>query len=865
MGKITPMLRQYRQIKARYPDAIVLFRLGDFYEMFDEDARIASKELELLLTSRRFSKEVKLPMCGVPYRRATSYIAKLLEKGYKVAIAEQLEDARKVKRLVKREVVRVITPGTVVEHPLLKEKEENFLVAISPGKDGYGLAVVDLSTGEFVTTEVDGDKAWPRLIEELGRLRPSEYVLPEGLAKDTGFVSQLKALRKARISPLEEEHFDPKIAKERLLSHFGVASLEAYGCDNLPLATSASGAVLRYLKENQISDLAHIRSLQTYSLAEYMSLDATTRRNLELTHTLREGKLKGSLLDVLDHTMTAMGARLLRRWIERPLLDLSRINLRLEAVGEFVRELFLRHDLRNLLNGIRDVERIVGRIGFGSANARDLVALRRALERIPRIKGLLAGAKSERLKALNEELDELRDVAELIRRAIVEEPPFLVKEGGLIKQGYNAELDGLRRVAAEGREWLADFEAKERERTGIKNLRVRYNEVFGFFIEVTKSYLHLVPPDYQRKATIAHAERFITPLLKAKEAEILTAEDKANELEYELFVEVRKEVASQVERLQRAARVLAELDALRSLAEAAALHGYVKPILDDGDVIEIRDGRHPMVERMMPEGLLFVPNDAYLDGERNRILLITGPNMSGKTVYIRQVALIVLMAQMGSFVPASSAHIGLVDRIFVRAGAIDDISQGRSTFLVEMSEMSYILNHATSRSFIVLDEVGRGTSTYDGMSLAWAVVEEIHDFIGARTLFATHYHELTELAEHLEGVKNYSLAVRERGREVIFLYRLVQGGMDKSYGVQVARLAGLPERVIERAEEVMARLEGVRKEAKELREIGGRLLLPVDDEAVWEVVREIFGLDIANMTPVQALVALNELQERLRR
>ncbi len=861
----TPMLKQYRQLKAAYPDAILLFRLGDFYEMFDEDAKIASRELELVLTSRRFSKTVKLPMCGIPYHQLTTYIGKLIEKGYKIAIAEQMEQPGKGKRLVKREIIRVITPGTVVEEGLLPDKEENFLVAIARGDEGYGLAVIELSTGDFSATQVEGANALDSLLEELERLRPSEYVLPSSLASDESFTLRLAGIRKARLSPQEDQAFSQLSASETLLSHFSSIPKEL---EALPLAMRAAGALLRYLKENQLSDLEHIRAIKVYSLSAYMNLDAITCRNLELLKTLREGETRGSLFWVLDHTCTAMGARLLKRWITRPLLDPEAIKARLEAVENLVQDHFLRSDLRNLLDGLYDVERLVGRIGFGSANARDLVGLRRSLERIPPIKEALGRAQAPLLKELNQALDPLQDVANLIRNALVDNPPILVREGGLIRPGYSKELDSLRREVASGKAWLADYEAKERERTGIKNLRIRYNEVFGFFIEVTKSYLHLVPPHYERKATISGAERFITPELKAKENEILAAQDKAKELEYELFVRLRREVASRIDRLQQAGRILAQLDVLCSLAEAAARYGYTKPIVDESTIISIKEGRHPVVERMMPEGEPFVPNDAFLGGDGDRLLVITGPNMSGKSVYVRQVALITLMAQMGSFVPAREARIGLVDKIFTRIGATDEIARGRSTFLVEMEETAHILHNATPRSLIILDEVGRGTSTYDGMSIAWAVAEYIHNRIGARTLFATHYHELTELEEHLEGAKNYSLAVAEEGGKIIFLRRVVRGGAEKSYGVQVAKLAGLPEEVTERAKEILEKAEkGYASQPLTLREVTPKpdsLLIPTNDQAIWEVVREIFRVDIANMTPVQALVFLNELQRKLK-
>lgn len=893
----TPMLRQYRELKRRYPDALLFYRLGDFYELFEQDAQTAARELNLVLTSRRFSKKVCLPMCGVPYRTVTGYVARLLERGYKVALAEQMEDARRVKGLVRREVVRVITPGTVVEEDLLPDKSQNFLAALVPripypiSNLQFGLAVVDLSTGEFAATEGSG---WAVLAEELQRLRPSEIVLPASLAADKAWAGPLQAEiggeRPVRLSPVPDAEVRPEAARARLAAHLGSASLAGCGMEDRPLALAAAGAALCYLQANQIADpltggagpgLAHLRALTPYRLADYMSLDAATRRNLELTHTLREGRSEGSLLSLLDCTKTAMGARLLRRWLQQPLLDLARIHERLDAVQELVsspplpgqgpeegsipeRRPFLRADLRRLLDGMYDVERLVGRVGFGTANARDLVALRRSLARIPSLKALLADVRSSRLRALNASLDDLADVTALLGRALTEAPPILVREGGLIRPGYHPDLDALRHTAAEGRDRLAAFEAAERERTGIPNLRVRYNEVLGFYIEVTKSHLRKVPADYERRATVRGAERFVTAGLKAREAEILAAEDRADDLEYELFVDLRRRVAAEADRLLAAARVLAELDTLAALAEVAARHGYTRPQVDDGDVIDIREGRHPVVEQMLPGDEPFVPNDTRLSADE-RLLIITGPNMSGKSVLVRQVAIIVLLAQMGSFVPAKAARIGLADRIFTRIGASDEIAQGRSTFLVEMSEVAHILAHATPRSLVILDEVGRGTSTYDGVSLAWAVATELHDRVRARTLFATHYHELTGLPGQLPHARNYNLAVVERDGQVILMRRLVPGGADKSYGLHVARLAGVPERVVAHAQEVMARLE--RREERvvpAVQEVERGLLLPTDDQEVWAVVHELYGLDIANLTPVQALVTLNEWQGRLR-
>lgn len=943
-AKMTPMLRQYRKLKQQHPDALLFYRLGDFYELFEEDAQTAARELKLVLTSRRFSKTIRLPMCGVPCRTITSYVARLLKLGYKVAIAEQLEDARRVKGLVKRDVVRIITPGTVVEEDLLPDKAQNFLAALVldaktwqigdrksdgespiPHTQQFGLAIIDLSTGEFAATEGAG---WSTLAEELQRIRPSEIVLPASLAEDKAWTKRLQAKagnaqQPVRLSPVPDAETNIESACSRLTAHFQVASLAACDVKGHPRAVCAASTAFFYLQQNQISDLAHLRMLTIYDLDDYVNLDATTRRNLELTCTLREGRTEGSLLGILDHTETAMGARLLRRWIHQPLHDVARICARLDAIDELLPPLppgeekaplpqgkttstqetqttpFLRADLRKLLDGMYDVERLVGRVGFGNANARDLVALRRSLARIPRIKALLTGARSQRLHALDADLDELADVADLIHLALVETPPILVREGGLIRPGYHANLDALRQTAAQGRDWLAAFEAAERERLDIPNLRIKYNQVFGFFVEVTKSHLAKVPPEYKRRATVRNAERFVTPELKTREAEILAAEDRADDLEYDIFVELRRQVAAQSDRLLAAARVLAELDTLATLAEVAARYGYIRPEVDNGDEIYIREGRHPVVERMLPrdggrdqvlpghpQDTHFVPNDTRLSADE-RLLIITGPNMAGKSVLVRQVALIVLMAQMGSFVPAAAAHIGLADRIFTRVGATDDIAQGRSTFLVEMNETAHILAHATPRSLVILDEVGRGTSTYDGMSLAWAVAADLHDRIQARTLFATHYHELIDLPEHLPHARNYSLAVTEGDGDglsdrVIFLRRLVPGGTDKSYGLYVARLAGVPEGVVAHAEEVMRRwqranwqigelgmqdLEEEREQeraVKVVREVGERLLPPADDEVAWAVLRELYTLDIANLTPVQALVALNKWQGRLR-
>ena len=893
--RLTPMLAQYRGIKARFPDAIVLFRLGDFYETFEADARTAARELELVLTSRSFAKGVRLPMAGVPHHHVQAHIARLIERGYKVALIEQLEDPRKVKRLVKRDVVRVITPGTVVEDALLRATSENYLAAIvaapSPPSPlpqgrgeqgvrvGFGLALIDLSTGEFATTQIDGADAETRLFNELQRVQASEYVLPPTLMDDEAFAVRLRAIRPARLSPIDERVCEVETARDTLTEHFGVTTLDGFGCAHLPLAVSAAGAALRYLKRNQpnnesTSPLLHLNHLWTFSLADSMTLDAATRRNLELTSALQgDGKSPRSLFGVLDHTVTAMGARLLKRWIQQPLLDLAQIHARLDAVDELHRDVFLREDLRKSLDGLYDVERLVGRIGFGNANARDLIALKITLVRLPGIKARLAQTQSARLHELEQALDELHDVAHVIDRALVDNPPILIREGGLIKRGYDPALDELREQTARGKQWLEELEAGERQRTGIKSLRVRYNEVFGFFIEVPRSAAKLVPQDYERRATITHAERYVTPELKTQETRILAAEDRANDVEYDLFVRLRRVVAEQAARLQAAARTLAHLDALAALAEAAARYQYVKPIVDDGDALEIREGRHPVVERFLRDES-FVPNDVRLDGEAQRVIILTGPNMSGKSVFVRQAALIALMAHVGSFVPASFARVGLIDRIFTRVGASDDIAQGRSTFLVEMSEASAILRHATPRSLIVLDEVGRGTSTYDGISLAWAVAEELHDVVGAKTLFATHYHELTRLAEVAgAAIKNYAMAVSERGHEVVFLRQVIPGSAEKSFGIHVARLAGLPDRVIKRAEEMLRELEesrqgdrGAGSEGLEARALvrQDRALYDARLDTFRSILQQLMAVDIANVTPLQALNALNEMQAQVR-
>ncbi len=886
---MTPMLKQYKDIKARYPDAIVLFRLGDFYEMFDDDAIRISRELGLTLTSRSFSKHIRLPMCGFPHHQLTPYLGKLLARGYKVAVVEQMEDARKAKRLVRREVVRVITPGTVVEDALLQAKAQNFLAALvrehttpsSKPHTAFGLALIDLSTGEFLTTEFRGENAQDNLLEELSRLTPSEFVLPETLTQDTALQDRLRALGSSRISPHTDTAFTLEAAHQTLTEHFHVATLDGFGCAHMPLAIRAAGGLLDYLRTSQISDLAHITDLSTYHPERYMILDTSTRRNLELIHPLRGPRHRGTLFATLDRTQTAMGGRLLRRWILQPLQNTEEIHRRLDAVDNLVHDTFLRQDLREALDGVYDMERLVGRIGFGTANARDLVALRKSLARLPRIKAILARAQAPLLQELDNTLDPCVDIFDLLQRALVDTPPILLREGGLIREGYSEELDTLRQKAATLREWLASLEAREREHLGIPTLRVRYNQIFGFFIEVPKSKTHLVPDTYERRATTTHTERYISPELKAKEAEILGTEDRINDLEYNLFIQIRQNIAQHAARLRRIARVVAQLDVLAALAEVAAQNNYTRPRVDNSRILRIRQGRHPVVEHLLPSDTPFVPNDVDMDGENRRLLIVTGPNMAGKSVFVRQVAIITLMAHMGSFVPAAEAHIGQVDRIFARVGASDDIAHGRSTFLVEMSETAYILRHATDRSLVILDEVGRGTSTYDGISIAWAVAEDLHNTIKARTLFATHYYELTALAEHLPAAHNVTLAVLEQGDNVIFLRQVIPGTAEKSFGLHVARLAGVPQRVIARAEHVLARLEKEHTNPmpppREIREPSipwpsghnGQTrdipsLTQEDMQQLQEIAETILQQDFANTTPLQALILLHNLQEKLR-
>jgi len=862
----TPMMAQYFAVKEQYPDAIVFFRLGDFYEMFGEDAEKASRILDIVLTSREAGSMGRIPMCGVPYHSAESYIATLVAHGFKVAICEQLEDPKQAKGLVERGVIRVVTPGTVIEQAFLNERANNYLVAVTRGRSGYGLAVCDASTGDFQVTEFSGDTALEDLLTELARLTPAECLLGPGIASDEALASAIARYCRTA-SPYDERAFQYEAAYRRLTEHFGVHSLDGFGCEGLPLAIQAAGAVLQYLQETQKTAATQIAAMSTYSTAAYMTLDAATRRTLELTRTWRDGNVRGSLLWVLDETQTAMGARLLRRWIEQPLLDKDAIQARLDAVEALVVRHDVRTALRDLLRGVADIERLLGRVAYKTATARDLVALRLSLERIPRIRALLeeSGLVDGPLRDAAA-MEDLSDVAADIAATLVDDPPATVKEGGLIRPGYSAEVDQLRDAGRRGKQWIAELEEAERQRTGIKSLKVGFNKVFGYYIEVTRPNLHLVPPDYERKQTLANAERFVTPALKEQEALILNAEDRVVELEYELFVQLRNRVEARTGQIQSAARQLAQLDVLAALAHVAVERRWVKPEIDEKLRIAIKGGRHPVVEALIPDGS-FVPNDTLLD-ENQRLIILTGPNMAGKSTYLRQVALIVLLAQIGSFVPAERAQIGLVDRIFTRIGAADDLGTGQSTFMVEMNEAANILHHATERSLIVIDELGRGTSTYDGMALAQAIAEYIHDKIGARTLISTHYHELTRLPERLPRARNYRTEVAEHRGRIRFLYTVVPGGADRSYGLNVARMAGIPAEVLQRARKLLQELEQGRPRVAQLDLFSA--LFEAAAEADFaaqlvedEIISHLRRLDIPRLTPLEALNLLAEWQAKL--
>jgi len=863
MAEVTPMMRQYLDIKAENKDSILFFRLGDFYEMFFEDAILMSKELELTLTGKDCGLEERAPMCGIPFHAADTYISRLIKKGYKIAICEQTEDAKLAKGLVKREIVRVVTPGTVTDATMLDEKNNNYICAIYKLGNNFGLANADVSTGEISCTELMGANGFFNLLDEIARIKPSEIVVNRFMCESRLEIDSIKKRFGAYISKLEDEFFDRNMAISLLSKQ-----IDNFSQDNekFAMAYIATGALLKYLIEIQKAKLEHINNLDTYEVNNFMKIDISSRRNLEITETLRDKNKKGSLLWVLDNTNTAMGARLLHSFVDRPLINVDKINERLDAVEFLKNNPILRSDIIDKLNKIYDIERLTGRIVYGSANARDLVALKMSLKILPELKETLEQIDDILIKKLVDNIDLASDVVELIDKSISDEPPITTKEGNLIKIGYNEEVDRLRYIGTNGKNIIAELEAKERERTGIKNLKIAFNKVFGYYIEVTRSYFELVPPEYIRKQTLADKERYIIQELKELEETIMGAEEKIISLEYDLFCEVRNYVALQVERLQKTASVVANIDVLSSLSETAEKNNYIKPIIDDCGIIEIKDGRHPVVEKCISEGE-FVPNDTFLDFEDNKINIITGPNMAGKSTYMRQVALITLMAQIGSFVPASYAKIGIADRIFTRVGASDDLAMGQSTFMVEMSEVANILNNATSKSLVILDEIGRGTSTFDGLSIAWAVVEHISEKIHARTLFATHYHELTELENKIEGVKNYCISVKEKGEDVIFLRKILRGGADGSYGIHVAKLAGVPYAVVNRAKEVMKQLEDNDISKRHTKEI--RKSAPVIGQVDMfnlkgaKIADELERLELNGVTPIDALNILYKLKEQL--
>jgi len=853
-------MKQYHDIKRNHPDAIVFFRLGDFYEMFGQDAVVASKALQITLTSRDRSKEDPVPMCGVPHFTSETYIAKLVKAGYKVAVCEQVEDPKEAKGIVRREVVKVVTPGTFLpDNP----KENNYILGFFQKENIYGLAVADITTGEFLIYETCNS-----LEDEINRFQPKEILHPFSFKNNSAVTDKLGDYY---LTGYDDWYFDYIEAYRKLIKHFRVSSLEGYGCEGMIVAVSAAGALLNYLEETQ-KDALSFKKITVLRRESRMLLDAATLRNLEIARNMRSGEVEGSLLWVMDETLTPMGGRLLRSWLLNPLLDPEEIGERHDAVSALMGDAEGLSKVQTCLKGITDVERLASRIGGGTANARDLLALKNSLKTLPELKAVLLEYDNRTIQDLSDNIDALEEVKSLIENAIADDPPFTLKEGGMIRKGFHPEIDELRGISSSGRDFIAGLQAKERERTGISSLKVGYNRVFGYYIEITKANLPQVPDDYIRKQTLVNGERFITPELKDYEAKVLGAEERLKNLEYDIFLQVRNTIASDTEKLQGTASAIAGLDALHSLAFVAKKNNYERPLVDDGDIIQIIEGRHPVIERLS-SGDKFIPNDTLIDSGSSSISIITGPNMAGKSTYMRQVALIVLMAQTGSFVPAKEARVGIVDRIFTRIGASDVITKGQSTFMVEMIETANILNNATNRSLILLDEVGRGTSTFDGISIAWAVVEYISKELKARTLFATHYHELTELSLILDGIKNLNVAVKEWGDEIIFLRRIEEGGADKSYGIQVARLAGLPSSTIERAKEILSNLE-----KSELNEIGTPKIAytsaPVPGAAkagqldlfttqADPVLKELLGLDVMSMTPIEALNKLFEMKKKL--
>ena len=879
MGEYTPMMQQYLETKKEYEDCILFYRLGDFYEMFFDDAKIVSKELELTLTGKSCGMEERAPMCGVPFHAVDNYLPRLVNKGYKVAICEQVEDPKEAKGLVKREVVRVVTPGTNIDGASLDETKNNYIMSVVYHGDRFGLSFADVSTADFYMTEVDSTQ---KLLDEMNKYHPSEMICNEAFYISGISIDALKDKYHFLVTAMDATYFDDGYVKDVLLRHFKCMSLEALGVADFPIGCLSAGALISYLMDTQKSDLSHMNRIVPYINGNYMLIDSSSRRNLELVETMREKEKKGSLLWVLDKTKTAMGARTLRAFIEQPLIHKEEITKRQDGIAEINKHLITREELREYLNPVYDLERLMTRIAYQTANPRDLIAFKNSIGVIGGIKTVLSDFNSEILKELNADMDDLSDLYQLIDEAICEEPPIMVHDGGILKEGFHEEVDRLRHAKTDGKEWLAKLEADEKEKTDIKNLRVKYNKVFGYYLEVTNSYLDKVPDYFIRKQTLTNAERFYTPELKELENTILGAEERLTSLEYEIYKGILDSINAEVGRIQKTAKALAHLDVYLSLAYVAEKNHYVRPKISEDGEIRIEGGRHPVVEKMI-DADRFIKNDTVLDNKKNRISIITGPNMAGKSTYMRQTALIVLMAQIGSFVPADKAKISIVDRIFTRVGASDDLASGQSTFMVEMNEVANILKNATSNSLLILDEIGRGTSTFDGLSIAWAVVEYVADkkILGAKTLFATHYHELTELEGKLDGVNNYCVAVKENGDDIVFLRKIVPGGADKSYGVLVAKLAGVPDSVIDRANEIVAELvkndianvarniAGESPSAKAKLSVTPDFVSPnqmtiFDTVSDSDIVNEIKELDIKNLTPMDALNLLNELQSKVK-
>ena len=868
--KLSPMMQEYCKTKEEYKDCILFYRLGDFYEMFFDDALLVSKELELTLTGKDCGLEERAPMCGIPFHAADTYINRLIERGHKVAICEQVEDPKKAKGLVKRAVIRVVTPGTTLDATSLDESKNNYLMSIVSIADRFGCAIADITTGDCFLTEVPNSQ---KLVDEINKFSPAEIICNDSFFMSGVDTDDLKERLGICIFSLDAWYFDDDTCRKELREHFHVTNLEGLGISDYDSGIIAAGALFLYLKETQKTALSQMTTIRPYTAERYMLIDSSSRRNLELVETLREKQKRGSLLWVLDKTKTAMGARTLRSFVEQPLIDAEEINRRLEALEELNEKPMLRDEIREYLNPVYDLERLVSRISFKSANPRDMVAFASSLEMIPYIKQVLKDFQAPILKEIYEDMDSLEDITDLIKRAIVDEPPLAQKDGGIIREGFNEDVDKFRSARTDGKKWLTELETKERERTGIKSLKIKYNRVFGYALEVTNTFKELVPENYIRKQTLANAERYITEELKNLENMILGAEDKLYALEYELFSNVRDKVGQEVIRIQRTAKAIAGLDVFASLALVAERNHYVRPKVNEGGIIDIKGGRHPVVEQMIDNDM-FIANDTYLDNTKKRVSIITGPNMAGKSTYMRQTALIVLMAQIGSFVPADKAVIGIVDRIFTRVGASDDLASGQSTFMVEMTEVANILRNATAKSLLILDEIGRGTSTFDGLAIAWAVIEHISNtkLCGAKTLFATHYHELTELEGKLSGVTNYCIAVKEKGDDIVFLRKIVKGGADKSYGIQVAKLAGVPDSVINRAKELVEELSDAditaavkdlaspkKKPKVEMDMAQMSLFDTVQDN---DIIEELKGIDIGNLTPMEALNTLYNLQNK---